>query len=295
MTIVGNDMSSIYRDMCRDLGRYGQRVCVRDQQTVELTDVHVQLYNPMLRFVNFRVREVSMRYLVGELCYYLDARTDLASMAYYSKFWEKVSDDGLTINSAYGARIFGTPKPPQHGPWPETSFPNQFKYAIHCLEADHASRKAVMMIYHPSDARESRDNPCTLSLQLLIRCNELSMYTNMRSQDVWLGVPYDYAFFTIVQEIAYMLLRKTYPRLKLGTYFHSTTSLHAYKENFKAIDVLSTERDHVLVHSPPIVDMDVDNWFDDLLTYEKSKRGVVAYRGDSHRTLFQDWCKQWLD
>ena len=286
MTIVGNDMSSIYRDMCKELRRYGLKVKVRGLYTVELIDTHIQLYDPKLRYVNFHARDMNMRYFIGELCHYLDARTDLASIAHYSQFWEKVSDDGKTINSAYGYRLFGL--------IPQVSSQIQFKYAIRCLEADASSRKAVMTIYHPSDARESKDNPCTLNLQFLIRAEQLILITNMRSQDVWRGVPYDFAFFTLVQEIAWVILRRKYPELRLGPYYHNVASLHVYKEHYKGVDEVSEERDHNQIRSPEISDTDVDNWFDDLLTYEKSKRGTVLYKQESRRTLFQDWCKALL-
>lgn len=283
MTFVGPKISPVYRDMCKCLLNFGKSVTARDLWTTELLNVQVQLYDPRQRFVNFKARNMDMRYFVGELCHYLDGRTDLASIAHYSKFWERVSDDGKTINSAYGFRLF------RYGM--NTS---QFDYALWCLRADPSSRKAVMTIYHPSDARESKDNPCTLSLQLIMRDDELHMFTSMRSQDVWLGVPYDFAFFTIVQEIALVMLQYTYPKLKLGTYFHNVTSLHAYMSNIKLIKALVLEGDHNAIVAPSIIHTDVDAWFNDLLTYEKAKRGVVLYKNESLRTSFQDWCKSYL-
>lgn len=294
MKLIGYDINTIYKNACEDLCLRSNYVTSRELVTKELFNVQARLYNPLNRFVSFKSRNMDFHYFVGELCHYLDGRTDLKSIAHYSKFWEQVSDDGKTINSCYGARIFGTRPPPLKGPWPEHSWRGQFKYTINCLTKDKNSRKAVIVIYDESDARPSKDNPCTLSLQFIIRDNVLHMFTNMRSQDIWLGVPYDFAFFTIVHEIAHIELLKTYPKLRLGVYYHNVTSLHAYSRNFEQLLKLTMEDECELIVAPHITKIDVDDWFDDLLTYEKSTRGVVLYKNESRRTLFQDWCKKFL-
>jgi thymidylate synthase len=287
MTFVGKDANSVYRDVCTSLATYGSPVKARGLKTLELQSAQIQLYNPRARIMSSRVRDLSLKYFIGELCYFLDGRTDLASIAHYSKFWHNVSDDGKTVNSAYGYRLFEFCGHDQIA----------FNYAIRCLEEDESSRKAVMPIYNPDDSRESKDNPCTMFLQLLIRDGELHMHTYMRSNDVWLGLPYDLAFFTIVQEIAFVKLRKKYTRLKLGTYYHNATSLHAYERDWENLYTMCGESlvNLPLIVPPRISDDDVDSWFNDLLTYEKSKRGVVLYKGESKVTNFQTWCKKYLD
>jgi thymidylate synthase len=286
MRYSGNSMNSIYKDVCRDVMINGQTVMARGLMTHEVLNAQIELYLPIHRFVSLKGRDINMRYCIGELCHYLDGRTDLKSIAHYSKFWEKVSDDGETINSCYGNRLFKY----RH----KGEYDTQFHYAIETLRRDKSSRKAVMMIYEREDARPSRDNPCTIFLQLIIRDDELYLFTHMRSEDVWLGVPYDFVFFTIVQEIAYVKLLKDYPTLTLGSYIHSVTSLHLYDYNFNAARRLAVDLDSIDFTAPQITSRDIDSWFDDLLTYEKSKRGVVTYKNENTRTLFQDWCKAYI-
>jgi len=284
---TGDNIGYIYSSIADVLLAYGKPVNARGLMTKELINAQIRLTNPRSRIITSPARKIDMRYLVGELCFFLDGRTDLASIAHYSKFWEKVSDDGQTVNSAYGNRLFV--ETPQH----VNAADNQFCYAIKCLIDDIHSRKAVMTIYAPTDARESKDNPCTLTLQLMIRDGKLHMFTNMRSQDFWLGVPYDFAFFTLVQEMALMFLQDDYRDLTLGEYFHNVASLHVYERHWDALKAVAHMRGKPN-DPPPLVRTDVINWFDDLLTFEKSKRGVVLYKNDSRRTKFQDWCKQYL-
>lgn len=284
---TGLTIDNIYLSVCGDALLRGDYVKTRGLMTKELLNVIIELYNPKMRFVTHEARDMNMRYFIGELCHYLDGRTDLASIAHYSKFWEKVSDDGQTINSCYGNRLFKRR-------YANEGDLSQFEYALQCLVKDKNSRKAIMMIYERQDARPSKDNPCTLLLQFIIRDDELYLYTNMRSQDIWLGVPYDFAFFTIVQEAAFTYLRNVYPNLMLGSYIHIVTSLHMYENNFESAKDLINNIKFKPIVAPDMINIDVNDWFDDLLTYEKYTRGKVLYKNESRRTDFQDWCKSYL-
>lgn len=282
MEFKGKDLDSVYRDAAFWLSANAPVVTARGLATKEAMCAQLHILDPRARVLESPARAMSMRYLIGELCFYLDGRRDLKSIAHYAKFWERVSDDGETVNSAYGYRLF------EYG-----RYRSQFEYALWCLEKDMHTRKAVMMIYHPADAKESKDNPCTVGLQLLVRDMKLHLVVTMRSQDFWLGVPYDVAFFALVQEMMWVYLRKTYPGLKLGEYYHNVGSLHVYEKNWEDIKGAARGK-HESTCMPMLTDVDVFNWFDDLLTYEKSKRGVVLYKSESRRTAFQDWAKLYL-
>lgn len=281
--VTGQSISEIYKKVCTKLIT-APVVVARGLATKELMGVKLCLTNPRARFVTQRARDMDIRYCVGELCYFLDGRTDLASIYHYSKFWAKVSDDGKTVNSAYGHRLFYVKNKHEN---------KQLMYIIDTLLDDPSSRKAVMPIYDKDDAHESKDNPCTMYMQFMIRDNKLHCHVYMRSNDVWLGLPYDVAFFTLVQEIVYMSLLRKMPGLELGSYFHNAGSLHAYEQNWLGVEQCAEERSH-LGPITYLTYVDVDNWFNDLLTFEKAQRGVVHYKNSGPTTCFQLWCKAQL-
>ena len=285
MIYTGNDFDAVYHDLCADLIN-APCVEVRSDKTRELVNVQLVLNKPRRRFLTAPSRNISMRYCMGELCWYLGGRQDLKSIAAYSKFWERVSDDGVLVNSAYGYRLFSALN---------ESGKTQLDYAFGCLKDDPYTRKAVMMITSPDDAHASKDNPCTIGMQFLVRGGALSAYTTMRSNDLWLGLPYDLPFFTLVQEILYVMLKKRYAWLKLGTYTHTATSMHAYERNWPEVSKVSRDKPTITRDAPELTTVDVDGWFDDLLTYERSKRHLVVYKDESKKTEFQEWCKQFLD
>jgi thymidylate synthase len=112
---------------------------------------------------------------------------------------------------------------------------DQVLYAIGALTEDPDSRRAQMVIWHPQmDARHGlHDYPCTTSLQLLLRDGRLHMQVHMRSNDFWLGVPYDVFMFTQLQLAVASVLGA-----EPGAYRHSAASLHIYEKHLDQADAL---------------------------------------------------------
>lgn len=80
--------------------------------------------------------------------------------------------DLFTGQSAYGPRTIG-----------------QFDRVINELRHDCSSRRAVVMIAHPTDTSETL--PCTLSMQFQVEDDILVTTVNMRSSDLVWGLPTD--------------------------------------------------------------------------------------------------------
>lgn len=203
----------------------------------ELIAASFTLADPRNRLITSPARAVNYGFAVGELCWYIRGDHDLETMLYYNKRMGQFSDDGKTINSAYGSRIFN----PIYGVCPPGKFidhPGQFDLVIEELKSDPDSRRAVMHINQPRDLGRavgagSKDVPCTMSLQLLIRDRKLHMHVLMRSNDVVWGLPYDVFSFTCLQEaFLYMLQEKGVPVDDLGSYHHTAGSLHVYDTHF---------------------------------------------------------------
>lgn len=122
-------------------------------------------------------------------------------------------DESGVAHGAYGQRVYG-----------------QLQNVVEELERDPASRQAVVTIFeghrdlHPFV--KPKDVPCTLALQYFIRGERLHARTTMRSNDVWLGLPYDLVQFIALQGAIASALG-----LKLGTYHHSVGSMHIYERD----------------------------------------------------------------
>lgn len=209
-----NNIDEAYKQACNDLLIYGQKV----RGTKELNNYCFQLTNLENNIVN--VRNISKAYLLGEMLWYVTARNDIAFIQKFAGLWGRISDDGITSNSAYGDILFK-----RHG------F-DQVEKIIELLKHDKDSRRAVLNLNVPNqNVIETKDEICTIALQFMIRDNKLNCTCIMRSNDIWYGLPYDLAFFTELQKYIARKLRVEY-----GTYTHFAVSLHVYERDYKNIE-----------------------------------------------------------
>lgn len=184
----------------------------------EIINAITVIEDPTRNIITNPDRNMPMRYAVGELLWYLSGSNELKDIEKFSKAWQRMSDNGFTVNSAYGDRIFK-----------RFGF-DQLQYVVDALSANPLSRQAVIHIKDPVDYTQypTKDVPCTVALQYLLRGGKLYATTFMRSNDIWMGFPYDVFSFTCLQILIAFKLH-----VDIGTYTHISSSLHLYERDYK--------------------------------------------------------------
>ena len=203
----------------------------RGMKIREKLGVTFELTNPRDRLPFIPEREFGLGYCIAECVWYLAGSNETDWIANYAPFWRGISDDGVTANSAYGARLF-KPHPRIAG----NKLASQWKYAIDELKRDPDSRRAVMHVRTPCDSlpgAADKDMPCTLTLHPFLRDGKLHMVASMRSSDLILGIAYDIPFFTLLQELMAAELG-----VGLGSYIHTSNSLHVYEKHYSMCDAI---------------------------------------------------------
>jgi thymidylate synthase len=215
----------------------------RGQEIRETLAATFELRDPRRRLIYNPKREPNYGFAAGEFLWYWQGRQDLEMMTYYNKRMKDFSNDGKTLNSAYGwrlcANVVGFDRRPPHV---GRSAPplTQWDVAKMTLDQDPDSRRAVLLINEPADEVTavtvgSKDVPCTLSLQFFIRDRKLHLHVHMRSNDVVWGLTNDLFSFTLFQECMLLDLKRSFPQfhdLQLGSYFHTAGSLHLYERHY---------------------------------------------------------------
>jgi thymidylate synthase len=173
-------------------------------------------------------RELGYRFMAAEAWWILSGDNKVATLAPYSKMITQFSDDGITFFGAYGPKILG-----------------QLGYVTKQLIKDADTRQAVINIWRESP-QPSKDIPCTLSTQFLIREGRLNIIHTMRSSDLWLGYPYDvFSFSMLATWVIIKLRRQGHYDLKLGDLYFTAGSQHIYERDFTGVDrVLSSFPEH---------------------------------------------------
>lgn len=270
-TFSAIDIDEIYYNILEKLINWPDYITKpRELTTYELLNTTIEIKEPRRRIITYKHRQLSLTYLAGELAFYLSGSRSLKFISHYSKFWNKISDNGRTVNSCYGYKLFKK----------RTRDITQYEYAREQLYKDIDTRKAVMIIYTSENTNlHTHDNPCTMYLQFFIRDWQLILHTYMRSSDVWFGVAYDIPFFTVVQELMLIHLKimdcEKFEKLMLGSFYLHTGSLHLYAHNLIQAEQLVKEPIgyfHCLESEMPPITAETMKYLDEFLKFEKNHR-----------------------
>ncbi len=197
----------------------GSRLESRDGGCSERVGFSAQLDDPLMNVVTSPWRNFAPHYAAAELLWYLSGVQHTAMLEHYAPGYARFTEDGIA-HGAYGWR------------WDHYQ---QLPALIELLRTKPNTRQAVLSMWWPTDlahavAGDRKDMPCTMSLQFLVRDGKLHCVTSMRSNDVWLGLPYDVFCFTSIQQMVAGQLG-----LQLGKYIHNVGSMHLYdRDQLKA-------------------------------------------------------------
>lgn len=232
--------------------------------TLILEDVH----RPFMTSV---VRRPNYRFGLMEACWILAASNDAVAISQFNSQMLKFSDDGRIMWGAYGPRVMG-----------------QLPHVIRSLQKDRDSRQAVVTTWRPmvpgiavdnGEAAEaadagglmpnsgpsagtaqwdhgswvSKDVPCTVAWHFQLRNDRLNLTVFMRSNDVWLGLPYDLLSFTTVQRVVAAILG-----VEPGKYCHVVSNLHLYAPQWSDAELMLDEVVAPYVQAPVLPPMDED-------------------------------------
>lgn len=162
-------------------------------------------------------RKLSYEFMAAEAWWILSGRRDVESISRHCKAIKNFSDDGETFFGAYGPKIT-----------------KQIEYVVETLKRDRDSRQAVLTIWRENPPI-TKDVPCTVSVQWLIRDGLLHCIDTMRSNDVWLGFPYDVFNFSMLSWSILERLRDEGIDVQLGTLFLNAGSHHMYEKNLETL------------------------------------------------------------
>lgn len=209
-----------YKKLANDLLDYGHPIPSSNPRgtTKELTDYSFTIDDiEGNECITLATGGTNLTYVAAEILWYWSSRNDLEFINKFSSFWNKVTDDGKTANSAYGYIL-----QQKHG------F-NQIETIIDLLKHDPYSRRAVLNINVPNpNVKTTHDEMCTICLNYQIRDNVLDCNCVMRSNDFNFGLRNDIAYFIYLQKYIADQLGVGY-----GSYTHIAFSMHMYDRDFK--------------------------------------------------------------
>jgi len=235
MRIAASSLDDLCLQLYPKLLRGGDIVTSSRGVSRERRGVLLELNQPLARLSRTETRGKPFSCL-GEWLWYLSGNNRLDFIRYYIERYEKESEDGEIVLGGYGPRLFN-----RHGI-------NQVRSIVELLKKRPDSRQAVIQLFDAADlAGACKAVPCTTTLQVMIRKEQLHMLVTMRSNDAFMGLPHDVFCFTMLQELIARDLGRS-----IGVYTHFVGSMHLYDDNRDAAQQYLGEGVQASTAMPPM-------------------------------------------
>ncbi|GAA4442319.1 hypothetical protein GCM10023170_017230 [Phytohabitans houttuyneae] len=169
------------------------------------------------------VRPLSLPYALANILWTVTGDDTVAGIRFWNDRAAAFTDDGVRVRSALGPRLFGAAQ--------------QFAVTLQRLRADRATRRALVLMVESKDlTTPTRDVPCMMGLQLLLRDDRLDAVATMRSQSALMVMPYDVALLTTIQRLLAAELG-----IAPGRYMHFAASMHIYEDELDVATSVAEE------------------------------------------------------
>ncbi len=184
-------------------------------------------------------KRLHLRSIIHELLWFLAGDTNIKYLNDNRvRIWDEWADENGDLGPVYGK---------QWTAWdtPDGSRINQLSEVVEQIRAKPDSRRLIVSAWNPSDlpdesippdenARNGRMAlaPCHTMFQFYVANGELSCQLYQRSADLFLGVPFNIASYSLLTMMVAQVVG-----LKAGTFVHTFGDLHLYENHLDQADL----------------------------------------------------------
>lgn len=197
---------------------YGIERDSRNGPVVAMPECFSTLYSHPAERVLFNAeRNANPYFHFMEAMWMLSGRNDAKFLQHFIPSFNRFSDDGETLNGAYGHR------------WRYKFNFDQISRAIAELEGNHVSRRVVLEMWAASDlGSKSKDVPCNTHIYFDVRDGKMNMTVANRSNDmIWGAYGANVVHMSMLQQ--YMAEAVGVP---MGWYEQVSNDMHVYTAQY---------------------------------------------------------------
>ena len=192
-------------------------------------------------FPAMTTKQLAWKSVVSELLWFLEGSNDerrLAEILYQDKrenlkdkktiwtqnansdYWKNKSKFDGDVGRIYGVQ------------WRDFNGVDQIKNLIESINQDPNGRRHILSAWNPAELHSMSLPPCHAFSQFFISNNKLSCQLYQRSCDMFLGVPFNIASYSL-----FVHLLASECSLEVGEFIHILGDYHIYHEHFDAVKV----------------------------------------------------------
>ena len=186
-------------------------------------------------------KKLAWKAMVSELLWFLEGSNDerrLAEILYEDKrdnlegkntiwtqnanaeYWKQKSKFSGDVGRIYGVQ------------WRDFNGVDQLKNLIEGLKKDPDSRRHILTAWNPAELHNMSLPPCHAFSQFYVSNNKLSCQLYQRSCDMFLGVPFNIASYSI---LIHIIAKEC--GYEAGEFIHSLGDFHIYEEHFEQVKI----------------------------------------------------------
>ncbi len=252
-----NNADKQYIELCRDILDNGHTKGDRTGTGTLSVFGRTMRFDLSKGFPLLTTKSVHFKSVVHELLFFLRGDTNIQYLKDNNvKIWDAWADKNGEVGALYGH---------QWRAWRDsydaTKSIDQIAKLIHTLKSDPDSRRMLVSAWNVSDLPLEKYSPqknahwgrmalatCHYSFQCYVVDGKLSMIFNMRSSDVFLGAPFNFASYAL---LTHMLAQVC--NLEVGDLVYSGADVHIYSNHIEQVKTQIKRYDNGEVYELPTI------------------------------------------
>ena len=169
-------------------------------------------------------KKVHLKSIIHELLWFLQGSTNIKYLKDNDvKIWDEWADENGNLGPVYGYQWRCWPKP-------DGSHIDQITQVVNAIKKTPDSRRLIVSAWNVADVDEMKLPPCHAFFQFYVADGKLSCQLYQRSADIFLGVPFNIASYTLLTMMVAQVCG-----LKLGDFVHTLGDAHIYNNHLAQV------------------------------------------------------------
>lgn len=170
-------------------------------------------------------KKLHLRSIIHELLWFLNGDTNIAYLRENKvTIWDEWADENGDLGPVYGAQW-------RSWPTPDGAAIDQIEEAVRLIREEPNSRRIIVSAWNVSDLSKMALSPCHALFQFYVADGRLSCQLYQRSADVFLGVPFNIASYSL---LVHMMAQQC--DLEPGEFIWTGGDCHIYSNHFEQVD-----------------------------------------------------------
>ena len=169
-------------------------------------------------------KKLHLKSIIHELLWFLAGDTNTKYLNDNGvRIWDEWADDDGNLGSIYGY---------QWRSWPsgDGNHIDQISQVINDIKSNPNSRRLIVSAWNVGDIKNMALPPCHAFFQFYVNENKLSCQLYQRSADIFLGVPFNIASYSLLTMMIAQVCN-----LQYGDFVHTLGDAHIYKNHFEQV------------------------------------------------------------